>query len=330
MSQIYLSLPGSKLRLKNGRYVVTLREEIILDTPAEGIHEVILLGGTQMTTQAMRHLLTHQARLHLLTQEERHIGTLEPTNNSRTETLRAQVRQTDRLEWRLETAKTIVGAKLENTRIVLQRLARDHPNSSLAKEASEFQRLAWQSVQTAENENEVRGFEGIAAQAHFAALSEIIPAHWEFSTRERRPPPDPINTMLSFGYTLLLTRIISALQSAGLHIGIGCLHVSHGTRPALALDLMEEFRAALVDRFVLNIALRELLKPEQFTKTAQGCRFSNQARDHFIRLWEARIQTTIQHQDKTLTYARLIRQQAKDFAAYIRLETPAYQPLRIR
>ncbi len=330
MSQIYLSLPGSKLRLRNGRYLVTLRDETLLETPAEGIQEVILLGGTQITTQAMRHLLTHQARLHLLTQEERHIGTLEPTSNGKTDTLRAQVRQTDRLDWRLQTAKTIVTAKLENTRIVLQRLARDHPNSSLAQEASEFQRLAAESVQSASSENEVRGFEGIAAQAHFAVLSEIIPAHWEFSTRERRPPPDPINAMLSFGYTLLLTRIISALQSAGLHIGIGCLHVSHGTRPALALDLMEEFRAALVDRFVLNIALRDLLKPTDFTKTAQGCRFSNKARDHFIRLWEARIQTTINHQDQTLTYARLIRHQAKHFAAYTRLETETYQPLRIR
>jgi CRISP-associated protein Cas1 len=330
MSQIYLSLPGSKLRLKNGRYLVTLRDEILLETPAEGIQEVILLGGTQITTQAMRHLLTHQARLHLLTQEERHIGTLEPTQNSKTDTLRAQVRQTDRLDWRLQTAKLIVMAKLENTRIVLQRLARDHPSSNLAQEASEFQRLAMHSVETAQTENEVRGYEGIAAQAHFAVLSEIIPAHWQFSTRERRPPPDPINAMLSFGYTLLLTRIISALQSAGLHIGIGCLHVSHGTRPALALDLMEEYRAALVDRFVLNIALRELLKPSDFMQTTQGCRFSSQARDHFIRLWEARIQTTIQHQEKTLTYARLIRQQAKDFAAYTRLETQTYQPLRIR
>jgi CRISP-associated protein Cas1 len=329
MSQIFLSLPGSKLRLKNGRYVVTLRDEIILETPCEGVREVILLGGTQVTTQAMRHLLTHQARLHLLTQEERHIGSLEPSSSGKTETLRAQVRQTDRLDFRLGTAKTLVCAKLENTRVVLQRMARDH-QSQLATEAADFQRLAIERVQTTQTENEVRGFEGIAAQAHFAALGEVIPALWGFDTRQRRPPPDPINAMLSFGYTLLLTRMHSAVQSAGLHPGIGCLHVSHGARPALALDLIEEFRAALVDRFVLNIALRQLLKPEDFTQTVQGCRFSSRARDHFIRLWEAKVQTTVKHGDQTLTYARLIRKQAMSFAAYIRLEQPEYQPLRIR
>jgi CRISP-associated protein Cas1 len=329
MSQIFLSLPGSKLRLQNGRYIVTLREETIFETPCEGVREVILLGGTQVTTQAMRHLLTHQARLHLLTQEERHIGSLEPSSSGKPDTLRAQVRQTDRADWRLGIAKTLVTAKLENSRVVLLRLARDH-NSPLAAEAAEFQRLAMARAQSAESENEVRGFEGIAAQAHFAALGEIIPLYWGFGIRKRRPPPDPINAMLSFGYTLLLTRMISAVQSAGLHPGIGCLHVSHGARPALALDLIEEFRAALVDRFVLNIALRGLLKPEEFTYTTQGCRFSSRARDHFIRLWEARVQTTVTHQELTLTYARLIRKQAMSFAAFVRLELAEYRPLRIK
>jgi CRISP-associated protein Cas1 len=330
MSQLYLSLPGSKLRIRGGRYMVTLREETLLDVPSEDITEVILLGGTQITTQAMRNLLTHRARIHLLTQEERHIGTFEPSENGKTDTLRAQVRQTDKLEFRLATAKTIIAAKLENARIVLQRHARDDPKNMLVKEATEFQRLAKDSALEASTENEARGFEGIGAQAYFAALEEIIPAQWYFRTRQRRPPPDPINAMLSFGYTLLLTRVISAIHSAGLHPGIGCLHVSHGARPALALDLMEEYRAALVDRFVLNIVQRDLLMPNDFMQTNQGCRFSPKARDHFIRLWEARVQTTITHQNQTVTYARLIRNQAKSFAAYIRLEIPIYEPLRIK
>lgn len=330
MSQLYLSIPGSKLRIRGGRYMVTLRDETLLDVPSEDITEIILLGGTQITTQAMRNLLLHRARIHLLTQEERHLGTFEPTENGKTETLRAQVRQTDQLEFRLQTAKTIIAAKLENSRVVLQRLARDNPSSSLAKDAADFQRMAKESALEADTENEARGFEGIAAQAYFAALIEVTPAEWEFFRRQRRPPPDPINAMLSFGYTLLLTRVISALHSAGLHIGIGCLHVSHGARPALALDLMEEYRAALVDRFVLNIVMRKLLTPADFMQTNQGCRFSNKARDHFLRLWEARIQTTISHQNQTVTYARLIRNQAKNFGAYIRLENPNYEPLRIK
>jgi CRISPR-associated protein Cas1 len=330
MSTLYLSIPGSKLRLNAGRYRVEKKGEVLIDVPAEGVSEVILLGGTQITTQAMRHLLTHQARIHLMTQQERHIGTLEPSSSSRPDLLRAQVRRTDDPAFRLEVAKIIVAGKLENARTVLTRLQREHPNATLTAEAATFQRLTRETMQSVTTENEVRGLEGIAAQAYFAAVAEIVPADWRFTTRRRRPPPDPVNAMLSFGYTLVLGRVISALHTAGLHPGIGCLHVSHGARPALALDLMEEYRAAIIDRMVLRIVQRGQINPADFTSTEQGCRFGNTARDQFIRLFEARMRDQITHENTTQTYARVIRSQARNFAALIRGETSTYTPLRIR
>ena len=303
---------------------------MLVDVPNESVHEVILLGGTQITTQALRHLLTHRARVHLLTQQERHIGTLEPTASGRADLLRAQVRRTDNPEFRLKVAKAIVSAKLENTRIVLSRWQRERPNLNLTGDAAAFQRLTSDSVTSAKDENEVRGYEGIAAQAYFAALSEAIPAQWNFVGRHRRPPPDPVNAMLSFGYTLVLSRVISALQTTGLHPSIGCLHVSHGTRPALALDLLEEYRAPIVDRLVLGIVQREQLTPDDFLNTEHGCRFSNSARDQFIRMFENRMGTSITHQNTQYTYARLIRAQARLFASVVQGETDTYTPLRIR
>ena len=138
--------------------------------------------------------------------------------------------------------------------------------------------------------------------------------------------------MLSFGYTLVLTKIISAVLTSGLHPGIGCLHVTHGQRPALALDLLEEYRAALVDRFVLSLINRSQITPQDFTNTREGCRFSNTARDMFVRAFEARLQDQVGHEKQTTTYARLIRAQARQFASLLQDETKTveYKPLRVR
>lgn len=226
-------------------------------------------------------------------------------------------------------ARKLVAAKVENSRVVLARLARERP-SPLLKASSSLLGEVSQALATADDLEALRGLEGLAAQAYFGALGEVIPPGWgPFLGRRRRPPTDPVNALLSFGYSLLLTRVAAALQQVGLHPAIGFLHVSHGTRPALALDLMEEYRAPLVDRMVLGILSRRLLRPEQFTAAEGGVYLNAEARTRFLELFAARLGEKIAVGSRPTTYREIMLLQARAFAAHLRGEAP-YQPLRIR
>ncbi len=328
MATLYLNEPGSKLYLRDGRYLVEKDDALLQDVPSETIDEVILVGGCQVTTQTMRHLLARQAPLHLLTTHGFYVGRLQPALGGNVELLKVQVRQADDATFALELSRLIVSAKLENTRAVLQRLQRQQANTVVNKALMLHEDMLTK-VAPSETLETLRGHEGIAANSYFAAFAEVMPPAWKFDGRNRRPPRDPVNALLSFGYSLLLSRVMSALQQVGLHPSIGFYHVVHGNRPSLALDLLEEYRAAIVDRLVLGIISRNFLKPEQFTISQDGCRLNTTGRRRFLQLFEERLSQTITHASTTLLYRDLFLFQARAFAKHLR-GNEAYQPLRIR
>ncbi len=320
MATLYLTEPGSKLRLEGGRLRIEKNGQLLHDFPREMVDDAVLVGGTQVTTQAMRDLLARGAPLHLLTTHGSYLGRLEPAASGNTELLRAQVRRGDDPIFALELSRILVLGKLVNSRTVLLRLARRHSTLELL-DALELHRLALEQAQAASNQDHLRGIEGVAAQGYFAALASLLPPEWGFTGRGRRPPPDPVNAMLSFGYTLLLTRVLSGLQQVGLHPGVGFLHVSHGQRPALALDLMEEHRAPLVDRLVLGLVSRRRLNPGHFIKAEGGVWLGPEGRKLFIRAFEERLTEA--------GYRELFVRQARLLANHLRGGEP-YRPIRVR
>lgn len=320
MATLYLTEPGSRLRLEGGRLRVEKEDRVLHDLPREVVDDVVLAGGTQVTTQAMRDLLARGAPLHLLTTHGTYLGRLEPAASGNTEVLRAQVRRSDDPAFALELARTLVLGKLANTRAVLLRLARRRGEPELLA-ALEAHRLALEQARAAPDLDYLRGTEGAAAQGYFAALAALLPPEWGFGGRGRRPPPDPVNAMLSFGYALLLTRVLSGLQRAGLHPGMGFLHASHGQRPALALDLMEEHRAPLVDRLVLGLVSKRRLAPGQFTRAEGGVWLGPEGRRLFIRAFEERLSEG--------GYRGLFARQARLLADHLRGGEP-YRPVRVR
>ena len=127
--------------------------------------------------------------------------------------------------------------------------------------------------------DQILGHEGAASREYFRAWRQLIGDTWGFTARERRPPPDPVNAMLSFGYTLLVQEAVAALESAGLDSAVGFLHRGRWGRPCLALDLMEEFRPVTVDTVVLRCAMTGIVRPDEFiTAPDLGCRMSPRAR----------------------------------------------------
>jgi CRISP-associated protein Cas1 len=353
MTTLHVTQPGSVLHLNAGRLQIHKRGQMLHDTPGEHIEEVMLYSGTQATTQAMRYLLTQETSLHLVTQNGAYIGRLEPGSGGQTELLKAQVRLTDDPTSTLETARAIVQGKLENARTVLARQARSQqtknnqaqatqPSSQPSGQASsqpypatqtalEAHQHALEQTAQASTLDELRGLEGYSARTYFAAMTEVIPSQWDFTGRNRRPPKDPVNAMLSFGYTLVLSKILTATQRTGLHPSIGFLHVSHGKRPALALDILEEFRTSLVDRLVLAIISRGTLQPEDFERFDEGCRMNRDARGSFLKILEERLSEPITCPDGvSRPYRETIQHQVRMMARYVRGDESQYQPLKIR
>jgi CRISPR-associated protein Cas1 len=195
-----------------------------------------------------------------------------------------------------------VAAKIANSRVVLLRAAREIVDEAREKDLREAaNRLSWAGLEVARatSNDEARGHEGMAGQVYFSAFDQMIGGDREafhFGGRSRRPPLDRVNALLSFVYALLRHDIESALESVGLDPAVGFLHTDRPGRPSLALDLMEELRAALADRLVLTLINRRQVQGSGFTEEdGGGIQMDDDTRKQVVSAWQLRKQDEIEH-----------------------------------
>ena len=178
------------------------------------------------------------------------------------------------------------------------------------------------------------GCEGAGSASYFHVFDRLIKCEWEhgFSKRVRRPPTDPVNAMLSYGYTILTGQVASALASVGFDPYIGYLHSSRYGKPALALDLMEEFRPLIVDSVVLNLLNNRQLEAKDFVLELNSYRMTDTTKRLFLQKFEDRMQEVISHPvfEYKVTYRRCIELQARLLAKYVTGEVPQYTPFVVR
>lgn len=245
---------------------------------------------------------------------------------------RHQYRMADNLKESLFVAKEMIAAKILNSRTVLQRIARDHSElapvlGSVIKELAVSTRCA----RRASSHAELLGVEGHAAERYFSVFSHlIIPSEFTFESRNRRPPTDPVNALLSFVYSLLSNDCKSALEAVGLDSAVGLLHKERPGRPGLALDLMEEVRAPMADRLVLALLNRRQLKHTDFhMENSVGVRLSDNARKVVLTAWQERKAEMILHPflKEKITMGMLLHIQARLLAQHIRGALNAYPPM---
>jgi CRISP-associated protein Cas1 len=215
---------------------------------------------------------------------------------------RQQYRLADDCNGSLAIVRTIVAAKIANSRVVLLRAARETALDVREKELREAaNQLSWAGLEAARaaSIDEARGHEGLAGQVYFAAFNHMITGDcdaFQFGGRSRRPPLDRINALLSFVYALLRHDVESALESVGLDPAVGFLHTDRPGRPSLALDLMEELRAALADRLVLSLVNRRQVQASGFTaQDGGGIQMDDVTRKQVVSAWQLRKQDEIEH-----------------------------------
>ena len=233
----------------------------------------------------------------------------------------------------LSIAKNCITGKIYNARWVLERAVRDHSlqiNTDQVKTASVHLKQSLEHIRNSQSKEQLRGYEGEAASIYFGVFNELIlqqKKDFVFCGRNKRPPLDNINAMLSFVYTLLTNQIASALECVGLDPYIGYLHTERPGRVSLALDLIEELRAPLADRFVLSLINKKVITRKNFkTKENGAVIMDDEARKRLLTEWQNRKKETITHPflKEKIEWGMVPYVQAMLLARYLRGDLDGY------
>ena len=331
LSTVYVRNHRARVQYRRGSLLVSSPEGS-QRVPLEAVDALIVLGGAQITTQALDACVSRGVRVAALRMSGavRFVVNGPTSGNVHLRTAQYGAVMDDIRS--LAVAKAIVAAKLQNSKRVVDRWARDEKNPVEAKQfaargAQVRERIArLAGVDTA---NHVRGVEGDAARIYFRAVGQAVAASdLEFSARTRRPPRDPVNALLGFCYGMLVTECIGAAESVGLDYQMGFFHRPRAGRPSLALDLAEEFRA-LTDRFVVSLVRRRQVGLGDFDHTpGGGVYLSDDGRTRLIEAWEEHKEAEIPHQLLGRPVGRwaLPSVQATLLARHLRGDLPTYPP----
>jgi len=339
MSTLYVSEQGARIHKKGKRLLVYKGKKLIDDIPLIKLDKLVLLGkGVSITTPAMFSLSQQGVDLAYMTQKGgfafRLIG--KEHNNSRLRFQQALF--VSSVDASLRLARNIVSGKIHNQRTLVRR----HSHKVVRREMHlEVMGHSLKQVEDAQNLDKLRGIEGMAAKNYFGLYKHLVKppriGSWGFYGRNYYPPRDPINALLSFGYTMLLNEVSSACQNIGLDPFLGCFHAINYGRPSLSLDIMEEFRPIIVGSLVLNLVNHGRIQPGDFQvqrkenpRGAQrdGVFMSEAARKIFLAAFEKRINHIVlsNNGEKHLSYRQIIQMQTQQVAQIILDKRETYQP----
>ena len=338
LNTLYVTTQNAYLHKEAQSIVVRVEKENRLRLPIHTLDGIVCFGAISMSPFLMHHCAENNVAVSFLSLYGKFLARIQGPVSGNVLLRREQYRVADHPEAAAHIARNMLIGKVANARTVLRRAQRDHGEKSSQPSCNELekaeQRLR-QYVQRLEKPmpiDQLRGNEGEAAASYFAAFPKLITVSDEafaFNGRNRRPPTDPVNALLSFTYTLLVHDCRSALEGVGLDPCVGYLHTDRPGRPSLALDLMEEFRAILADRLVLSLINRRQIQPKDFNDSAGGAvSMSDSARKTLLATWQKRKQEEITHPylGEKCKVGLLPHLQAQLLARHLRGDLEAYPP----
>lgn len=340
LNTLYIMTPNAYVHLESDTLRIEVEREKKLQVPLHHIGSVVCFGDVMMSPGAMHRCAEDGRSVVLLDRNGRFKARVEGPVSGNILLRQAQFRAADNAQFTLDTAKAIIAGKLRNARQVLLRGAREAANDmdkDKLSQASESLAASIRNIPFAENLDTVRGLEGEAARTYFSSLNCMVrtDARGAFTMdgRSRRPPRDRFNALLSFVYSMVMNDCRSALESVGLDPQLGFLHAVRPGRAALALDLMEEFRAILADRLVLTLINRGQIVEKDFLDRPGGAvHLQDDARKTVVVAYQERKQEEITHPliDSKVPIGLLPNLQARFLARSIRGEMEGYLPFLIK
>lgn len=334
MPTLYVIEPGARLEKNYQRLLIVKDDETLMRVPIRRVTQIVLVGRVGVTTPALHALLRAQVPILIVNRSGKLQGRLLPPTGGNLPLRQEQYRRNDDAPFCLELTRAIVAAKIHNQRVLALRLARRHDH--IAPGRLDALKTAIQQTQTAADIAALRGIEGMAARRYFAVYRQAFTQEWQFHTakRTRRPPKDPANALLSLGYTFLTQNMMMALEAAGLDPYLGYFHAEKYNRPALALDLVEEFRAPIVDSLVLSLLNRKWLQEKDFERSDnnKGTFLTTHGFRIFLRHYSNKLESTFKSREleRAISYRKLFEVQARKLARVIEGKETAYKPFRMR
>lgn len=334
MSVLYLVEQGATLRKQADTFLVTKNSQDLQTIPASKVGQVVIFGNVNITTPAIHYLLRNGIDCVFCSSVGRYHGRLFSTESKFGLLRRSQLEVVDDDRIKLSVATQFIRGKLTNQRTFLQRYQRKEGDADL-KIAVETLEDALGKLDLLVDIDSLQGVEGHTGAAYFAAFRRLLKQDLGFAGRVKRPPRDPVNSLLSLGYTLLVYDAQSAIRTVGLDPFIGFLHSTEYSKPSLALDLIEEFRTIIVDSTVLRLINNNVLKSDDFSRRTDiegTVLLTQEALKTFIQYYEERLLTEIIHPESNtkVNYRRCLELQARQIVRVVTGRSDEYRPFLVK
>ncbi len=327
---MYVLTQGSTVGKSGDTLTVRQKRETIATAKLLDVSSLSLLGNIQITAQATRELLDRGIPICHFTYGGWLMGVTVGTGHKNVELRIAQFHAAEDRSVALSIAQNIVNAKVRNSRVLLRR---NHPGA-VAAALHELARLAT-SATGADSLQMLLGIEGAAARVYFAHFGEMLStgnASFNFRARNRRPPQDPVNAVLSFLYAMLIRQVMVSVMAVGFDPYLGFYHRPRYGRPALALDMAEEFRSIIADSVTLRLFNNAELKAGDFLHRAGAVSLTQEGRRIVIQAFESRLDSTVRHPlfGYSISYRRVLEVQARLLGRCLLGELSSYSAFRTR
>lgn len=336
LNTLFVTTQGSYLAKDGECILVRVDQEDKARIPIHTLGGIVCFGSVSVSPYLLGHCAEHGVAVSFLTESGRFLARVVGPVSGNVLLRREQYRWADNPERSSAVARSVLIGKLANTRNVLLRAARDHGENGRSEVlrnatfrlADCLRRLNKLDLSL----DEIRGIEGEAGAVYFGVFDSLIMCEedaFRFGGRNRRPPLDPVNCLLSFLYTLLVHDIRGAIESVGLDPAVGFLHRDRPGRPGLALDMLEEFRAAVADRLAVTLINLGQVKPAGFKRLESGAVImEDDTRKEVIVAYQKRKQEIVGHPflKEKMPVGLLWHMQALLLARHIRGELDGYPP----
>ena len=336
LNTLYVMTPEAYLGKDGQNVVVSVNQEEKFRVPAINIEGIVTFGYMGASPGVMKLCSDNGISLTFLSPHGRFISRVQGATKGNVLLRKKQYQLSDDELWSLHVAQLMIGGKIQNYCNILGRYIRDYGTNEEVEQAIYVLKKAKQNALTAQNKTMLIGYEGMASNAYFEVLPVLIlnqKTDFQFHGRNRRPPTDAVNAMLYFIYTLIANDVSAALETVGLDPYVGFLHTLRPGRTALALDMMEEWRAYLGDRFILSLINKRQITIKEFLfQGDNSVVMTDKGKKIFISAWQRRKRETIIHPylNEKIEIGLLPYVQAMLMARYIRQDIDDYPVFLIK
>ncbi len=333
MSFLFVNENSAKINLEANRCVVSYADGMQRAVPIETLESITIMGHAQMTTQCVQECLRRGIPVAYFSKGGGYFGRLQSTGHVNTHRQRLQCHLYES-DFALELSKGIVRGKLQNQIVILQRYAKSR--NIAVDESIKMLCICNNKIRDCKTIPEVMGYEGQGAKAYFDGLSILVDPVFAFQGRNKRPPRDEFNAMLSLGYSVLMNELYGQIEMKGMNPYFGFMHRDKEKHPTLASDMMEEWRAVIVDSTVMSLVNGHEIHKEHFYFDTEhpGCFLTREGMKIFLSKLEKKLQTEVRYLDYVdyaVSFRRGITLQLETLVRAMESEDASvYRPIRIR